>query len=517
MSNYQRVISYIYAYEGGVKGKNIGFAKLETRGTQCRISVSLKRIYVGGNPIGVYLLSGEEEIRIGILFARNSAGEFRTAVNVRNVEGSGRSLEECYGLTVHDTESAWRCYTTIWEDAVAHAAEVDLADVTAAQIREKEEKKAAQIKKQSQKMEAVEAEREVSLPELSESGEERGEEEQAGLETKEAGQEVNLPEPSESGEVRKKEEQVKLETEEAKREAGLSELSESGEVCGKEEQAELETEEAKQEASQPEPSESGEVREKEEQTETGKAERESRRSESGMLEKDRMSVNEANALEAAEVKRKAGLPELSESGEVCRNEENVLKAGEAAPASAQETEGQEKVLSESAWETQQQKKDWQEREDQGREEAEVVLGEMPVPELAEPELSKIREPEEKSEEELWSLLRSRYPKILAFDYEGGCEILTIKPQDIGLLPRENWIFGSNSFLLHGYYYYRYLILARLKQKNGESRYLLGVPGNYVSNEKYMAAMFGFSEFVLSKKQPPKTSRFGYWYRDIKIR
>ena len=127
-----------------------------------------------------------------------------------------------------------------------------------------------------------------------------------------------------------------------------------------------------------------------------------------------------------------------------------------------------------------------------------------------------REEEQKSEAEVWEMLRSRYPKILAFDYEDGCEILTIKPQDIGLLPRENWIYGSNSFLLHGYYYYRYLILARLNQPGQQGRYLLGVPGHYMSNEKYMAAMFGFKDFVLSKKQPPKDSRFGYWYTDIKI-
>ena len=137
MSNYQRLISYIYAYEGGIKGKNIGFAKLETRGAQCRLTVSVKRIYVGGNPIGVYLLSGDKELRIGTLFARNGAGEFRTVVNTQDVEGSGHSIEECYGLTVHDTESAWRCYTTIWEDAVAHAAEVELEEVTAEKMGQK--------------------------------------------------------------------------------------------------------------------------------------------------------------------------------------------------------------------------------------------------------------------------------------------------------------------------------------------------------------------------------------------
>ena len=78
------------------------------------------------NPVGVYLLSGQDEVKIGTLFARNGAGEFRTMVNSADVENSGHSLEEFYGLSVHDVESAWRSYTTIWEDAVAHAAEVDV-------------------------------------------------------------------------------------------------------------------------------------------------------------------------------------------------------------------------------------------------------------------------------------------------------------------------------------------------------------------------------------------------------
>ena len=102
MSNYQRLISYIYTYEGGIRGKNIGFAKLETRGSQCRITVNVKKIFVGGNPVGVYLLSGQDEVKIGTLFARNGAGEFRTMVNSADVENSGHSLEEFYGLSVHE-------------------------------------------------------------------------------------------------------------------------------------------------------------------------------------------------------------------------------------------------------------------------------------------------------------------------------------------------------------------------------------------------------------------------------
>lgn len=91
-------------------------------------------------------------------------------------------------------------------------------------------------------------------------------------------------------------------------------------------------------------------------------------------------------------------------------------------------------------------------------------------------------------QKLWNFFSHTYPKIQAFDYSGGCEILTIKPQDIGLLPRETWVYGNNSFLLHGYYNHRYLVLARLNTPKGKPRFLIGVPGHYYNNEKYMASM-----------------------------
>ena len=44
MANYRRLISYIYAYEGETKGRNIGFVKLESRNGQCRLSISVKKV-----------------------------------------------------------------------------------------------------------------------------------------------------------------------------------------------------------------------------------------------------------------------------------------------------------------------------------------------------------------------------------------------------------------------------------------------------------------------------------------
>ena len=139
LANYRRLISYIYAHEGDRKGKNIGFVKLESRNGQCRLSINVKKVYVGGSDLGVYLLSPGKEINLGTIFVRGGAGEFRTSVAVDNVGGSGVSMEECYGLSIHEPSDDWRSYRTIWEDAVAHAAQVGLAETAPSGERQGEE------------------------------------------------------------------------------------------------------------------------------------------------------------------------------------------------------------------------------------------------------------------------------------------------------------------------------------------------------------------------------------------
>ena len=107
-----------------------------------------------------------------------------------------------------------------------------------------------------------------------------------------------------------------------------------------------------------------------------------------------------------------------------------------------------------------------------------------------------------------------YPEIHPF--RDSREYLSIAPKDFVVLCKEYQRLVHNSFLLHGYYNYRHLILAKLLEPQQPPRYLLGVPGHYFSNEKYMASMFGFPHFVLARKQPQGDGRFGYWYTDIRL-
>ena len=115
--------------------------------------------------------------------------------------------------------------------------------------------------------------------------------------------------------------------------------------------------------------------------------------------------------------------------------------------------------------------------------------------------------------EHWENLKQKMTLLHPFEGE-NITCVHMELQDLRELPQKYWCLGNNSFLLHGYYNYRYLILARLGKSGERGRYILGVPGHYGNNEKYMAAMFGFDRFVRSTRQPPRDSRFGYWYTDL---
>lgn len=632
MSDYRRLISYIYAYEGGIKGKNIGYAKVEIRGGQCRIQVNVKRVFVGSNETGVYLLAPEAEILLGRIFIRGGAGEFRTQVNAENVEGSGISADQFYGLTIHDVTSTWRSYTTVWEDAVAQTAEVQLADITSENMRRRDSsveaisraltmtalKRTAETGRNGlQAAEALKTEIEQEATgqlEISEELEtEELEKQREGSQKEPEGGEALEVQSEEKTEERKQEEgeEFKAQSEKVSEEPGgkvsgilgekrsEEQIGEGTEVVsekapedksqeGGEEfkaQSEKQPEEQKKEESEVQNLKNSEVPEEprgepsgernlekqeeilktergEEWTEqqqmkkilemhlpvSAEIERELKREEkrletiapweedekSSKNQEERGKISDAlsGRMEAQPTPGLSGEPVSGSTDELVnrpphksfgktRNSaaaarlsrlKNILQPGvlqslllqpeesqTAPPASIRQGTAGQEVQSQTSGLKREQ--------------------ETPYPELENPavlrELER-QEAEENNRSDLWERFQRKYTRVLAFECDSGCEILSIKPQDIGLLPREIWVYGNNSFLLHGYYNYRHLILARLSDSGGKIRYLLGVPGHYFSNEKYMASMFGFPHFVLAKKQPDEDGRFGYWYTDIRL-
>ncbi len=382
--------------------------------------------------MGVYLLAGSDQILLGKIFIRNGAGEFRAVVSAGNVENSGWSMDQCYGLSIHSVEDSWQAYTTIWDDAVTQAAELQPGETVELDTVEH----AAQLELDEVTSENVEVEHMAQIPDASISEETVN---QMVMEHK-------------SSIVEEIEAEIQAQSEADEQQA--QEIQEAQEMKRAQEVQQMQRAQAMQRAQtmrQPEP-----------------------------------NVEEMPAAE---------IPQPIMADQILRP--NMEPSQTQAPVN-QTPVNQTPVN-------------------------QAPVNQTPVnPAPAGMENWEFFNRLEREEREsgqpdrLWQHFRKTYPKIQAFDYANGCEILMVKPQDIGLLPRETWTYGNNSFLLHGYYSYRYLILVKLNNPEGNPRYLLGVPGHYYSNEKYMASMFGFPNFVLSKLQPAGDARFGYWYTDINM-
>lgn len=86
----------------------------------------------------------------------------------------------------------------------------------------------------------------------------------------------------------------------------------------------------------------------------------------------------------------------------------------------------------------------------------------------------------------------------------------IKPGDLPCFSRKNCPLRQNRFLLYGYYNFGHLLLCT--KENGQQ--ILGVPGIYDQQERFMANMFGFPFFRKSREIQIPGRQGGYWYRLI---
>ena len=109
-------------------------------------------------------------------------------------------------------------------------------------------------------------------------------------------------------------------------------------------------------------------------------------------------------------------------------------------------------------------------------------------------------------ENKWAQLWAIYPHIKPFNDER--EYISIGPSDFVLFPEASYKMVNNSFLLHGFYNYNHLLLARVERR-GEAAYYIGVPGNFYEKEKQVAIMFGFESFECAE-EPAQAGDFGYY-------
>lgn len=82
------------------------------------------------------------------------------------------------------------------------------------------------------------------------------------------------------------------------------------------------------------------------------------------------------------------------------------------------------------------------------------------------------------------------------------------------LPKPHWHYGNNSFLIHGFWNYGYLVLKESVEENIK-RISLGVPGIFEQPEMVMATYFGFPSFKVLPLQV-ETLEIGQWFRETEV-
>ncbi|MCR5459544.1 MAG: hypothetical protein K6F51_06570 [Acetatifactor sp.] len=112
----------------------------------------------------------------------------------------------------------------------------------------------------------------------------------------------------------------------------------------------------------------------------------------------------------------------------------------------------------------------------------------------------------------WEQLLAIYPSITPFG--DVRRYLQISPGDFVILKDRSYRMVNNSFLLHGYFTYRHLILHR-QNRRGEMAYYVGVPGRYYDREKEVAILFGFESFE-GAAEPAGEGDFGYYMMRVEL-
>ena len=123
----KRFVTYLYLYDGRMKGNNAGFIKVEINGEKSAFLVQIKNLGKYSGKGRVYLVyEAEAVIEAGELTVKN--GEAREIYNVdtENVKDSGKTFLQVLGVKI-ELENADEKYFTDWSrkiwETYCHASE----------------------------------------------------------------------------------------------------------------------------------------------------------------------------------------------------------------------------------------------------------------------------------------------------------------------------------------------------------------------------------------------------------
>lgn len=417
MADYQRFVSYIYSYPGGVKDKNVGFAKVEVRSGEMRLNINLRGVYTDTPQMfGVHMLIDRDDaipgryrlMKVGDCLVNNGMASYAGIFNAGNIENSGYTSSDICGIAVANKGDRYYMMFSMWEDYDINPDVIEFAGSGVSKYRGNVE---------------IEGESEDDI------------------------------EGSGSGEIR-----------------GLGKGYTEGSEGNKEDDVGSQDNRVSDE-------ENGEVR----------------YAEGGEGNKNGNVVNYA-------------------SGSQCNKGNYDKRSGEDMYVGERENDrngGTRNRGKENTPDIHMQNRYNEELQAMESEEDDTES-------CGCPNNDKVNEKtrQDACNERLYKKLYSKADYVDAFDDDYFYDCIEVTPQMLSRLPLKDKEIINNSFLIHGYYNFHHLLFGRVCDNENNTNYFIGVPGMYCNRERYMASMFGFSNFKKSHRSDYNNPYFGYWYQEI---
>ncbi len=402
VTDYKRMVSYMYQYENGVKKKNIGFARVEAKDGQCKITLHMQLIGQLDSIFPTYLirrsLKDMELVYLGDAVLKNQVMDSRLVTDATNIMDSGHPLSEMGGLLLFLNDKIF--FATEWDDKPIVAAEV----LEALRPKVKQEP-------------VLTLEEELLLPKYKLP---RGYKTMERLQRPDSGMRSRGPMNSGLGRnveaMNHNPEDSRVQSEEA--------------VLG--------------------------VNSRKKQTESQEENQGRQRSMTDQVRGEKGEASEPNGIKERETEERGTEDRFTEESVVGKGRaEGEQTKGEQAEGERTEEITIEKVEAEESLSEEDQAKARAAEEQsaaKNRVEGTTAQGQKKEMEEAEPQAA--------------AKIFAKYPRIYPFEDNEILICAKIEPADLGLLPKELWALSSNSFLVHGYYCYHHLIFAKMKNRHG---------------------------------------------------
>lgn len=118
MADYKRMISYMYQYESGVKRKNVGYARIEARNGQIKITLHMQLLGQLDSIFPTYLIQRDENgvnlIYLGDAVLKNQIMDSKLTAEENNIMNTGSKLSEMGGLLLFMHDNIF--FASEWDD-----------------------------------------------------------------------------------------------------------------------------------------------------------------------------------------------------------------------------------------------------------------------------------------------------------------------------------------------------------------------------------------------------------------